>query len=213
MNTETVAAAGRVSELHKSAFWIYGVTALVMRVPFESVIRHASLAGTGDWQVRLEMLRVVVVLVLLARMFLAAGRHFDLVYIRADAAVQYPRRNYPMDFLMCLVELLIVVALSTTVTLHVRGIAGISLFSGIAGLSLLYENGWLAASRAMGLTAVRNIAAFAAANDVAFAGLALGFGASRLAGADAVFAEQTGLCLVLAISLRELPRLVREEEF
>ena len=73
--------APRVSDLHKSAFWIYGVTAMVMREPLAGLVRHIASAGMGNVQVRLETLRVAVVLVLMSRLFLESGLYFDEVYL------------------------------------------------------------------------------------------------------------------------------------
>lgn len=209
MKTETVVAAGRVSDLHRSAFWIYGVTAMVMRAPFESVIRHAATAGVSDWQVRLEMLRVFVVLGLMSRLFLASGLYFDQVYVRPESATTFPRRSYPIDFVAWMMELLIVVALSTTVMLHVRGVAGISLYSGVAGASLLYENSWLVLSRLKQFSSVGKVAESTRWNNLSFVALALGYGISRAAGADAVLADQVGLFGLLAVTFYDIAGLVR----
>src|SRR4051812_42626435 len=91
--------APRVPDLHKSAFWIYGVTAMVMREPLGIVLRHASSSGWSDGAVRLEALRTLIVLLLMSKQFLAAGIYFDRVYIQQESGERFPRRSYPMDFL------------------------------------------------------------------------------------------------------------------
>ena len=65
--------ANRISEFHKGAFWIYGVTAMVMHDPLSHTLSHISSAGLANWEVRLEIWRCAVLLVLMARFFLAAG--------------------------------------------------------------------------------------------------------------------------------------------
>src|SRR6266567_2466788 len=136
----------RISDLHKRAFWIYGVTAMVMREPFAAVIRHTAGVGLADWQVRLELLRVAVVLLLMARLFLASGLYFDEVYMRPESAARFPRRSYAVDFLAGLMQFLVIVAGSTAVSLHSRTLAELSPFVALAALFLLFENAWLALS-------------------------------------------------------------------
>jgi hypothetical protein len=142
----------RVPDLHKSAFWIYGVTAMVMREPFSIVLRHAATAGWQDSAVQLEALRALIVLALLSRQFLAAGIYFDRVYLQPDSAERYPRRNYPFDFLFGMGELLLAVAASTVV-----GTAS-AIFCALAALILLTDLVWLFVSRALSYATVKKIA-------------------------------------------------------
>lgn len=133
--------APRIPDLHKSAFWIYGVTAMVMREPLGIVLRHGSAAGWHDPAVQLEALRSLVVLGLMSRQFLSAGIYFDRIYLQPDSAGRYPLRNYPFDFLFGMGELLMAVGASALV-----GTAGPA-FDVVAGLILLSESLWLLASR------------------------------------------------------------------
>jgi hypothetical protein len=200
---------GRVSDLHKSAFWIYGVTAMVMREPFASVIRHASTAGLGDWQVRLELVRIAVVLVLMARQFLLLGLYFDQVYIRPDAAARFPRRSYPIDFLTGLMQLLTIVAASTAVGLHARMWAGLTIFMILVGVFLLFEIGWLAVSAMLRFSSVPLIAKFAKFNGLTLAAVIVAWSAVRAAGRDSVFIDQCAFTIMLAFTLFEMGQLVR----
>ena len=114
-----------VSNLERSAFWIYGVTAMIMREPMSTLLRHGSTAGWGDPLIRVETLRVLVVLVFLSRLFLAAGLHFEIVFMRPESAKLFPKRSYPVDFLAGLGQLLVGVAASTVVSLHPAGPDGV----------------------------------------------------------------------------------------
>lgn len=139
MLPKTVAV--RIPDLHRSAFWIYGITATVMKDPFGVVLRHAAITGWVDPSVQEEGLRSLVVLTLMARQFLAAGIYFDRAYLAPESAEQFPRRNYPFDFLFGLTELLTVVAASMIVAVPNR------FFDVLAIGSLIWETVWLAASK------------------------------------------------------------------
>jgi hypothetical protein len=204
----TQAKAGRISDLHKSAFWIYGVTAMVMREPFASVIRHTSTAGFGDWQVRLELLRVAVVLILMARVFLASGLYFDQVYLREDSATRFPRRSYPVDFLAGLLQFLTIVAGSTAVALHSRTEPGLSVFGILVVAFLLFDALWIGLSTLLGYSTVREITRRASFATAAFTIAA--WSGIRIAGGDPVLAEQIAFAALLASTFFEMAKLVRQ---
>ena len=141
MSTGTVPA--RVSDLHKSAFWIYGVTAMVMREPLAIVIRHTSSAGVDDPQVQVEIARMAIVLLSMARVFLASGLYFDQVYLRPDSAARFPRRSYPVDFLAGLVQFLLIVGASTVIAGPAVG------FNASIGAFLLSDAVWWLGAKAL----------------------------------------------------------------
>lgn len=201
---------GRVSELHKSAFWIYGVTAMVMREPFASGIRHAATAGLGDWQVRLELLRTAVALLLMARFFLMLGRYFDEVYFRPESAACFPRRSYPMDFLTGLIQLLTLVAASSAVSLHGRTQAGISVFIVLTLLFLCLDIGWLAVSTLLRFSSTGRIAQFAKFNGLTVVFAVATWCGVRTASGNHVLADQAALFIVLALTLFDTGKLIRE---
>lgn len=207
---ETGSSGTRIADLHKSAFWIYGVTAMVMREPFASVIRHISTAGTEDWQVRLEVFRIVVVLVLMARLFLASGLYFDAVYMRPESAAKYPKRSYATDFLSGLLQFLLIVAASTAVALHPRLSGGLSIFLLLTAAFLLSEVVWLALALALEYSSTQQIARSAKFNGALLIAGTLAGGGMRLGGADPVLAEQIVLGLWLAAVLIHIAKLVRE---
>jgi len=199
---------GRISDLHKSAFWIYGVTAMVMREPFATVIRHTASAGFGDWQVRLEVIRVAAVLMLMARIFLASGLYFDEVYLREDSAARFPRRSYPVDFLAGLLQFLIIVAASTVVTLHSRSRLGFSVFALLVTAFLLFDAVWIALSALLRLSTTREIARRATFGSAALAiAVWIGF---AFAGRDAVLADQIAFVWLIALTVFEMSKLVRQ---
>ena len=144
--------AARVPDLHKSAFWIYGVTAMVMREPLSIVLHHASTAGWANPDVLMEALRGLIVWLLLSRQFTVAGVYFDRVYLQPDSGVQFANRNFPVDFILGIGALLLAVGASTIV-----GVKG-SLFDGVVGLALQWDLLWLLVARLMGHSAVRLIA-------------------------------------------------------
>lgn len=144
-----------LTTLERSAFWIYGVTAMILREPLGVLFRHASSSGWSDGLVRLEALRTALVIVLLSRLFLAAGQHFEVVYSQPDSAERYPRRNYPADFLTGMMQLLIAVAASTTVALHT---GEPSMFAALASAVLLSDAGWLSVAVLLRQSAVPRLA-------------------------------------------------------
>jgi hypothetical protein len=195
--------AARVSDLHKSAFWIYGVTAMVMREPLAGVIRHIASAGAGDVQVRLEILRVAIVLALMSRLFLTSGLYFDEVYLRPDSAARFPRRSYPVDFISGLLHFLLAVCASTAVS------AVTAMFPPIVLAFLLYECLWYVASRLFGFATVTRIAGFAATglrNAVLCAGV---WTVMRMAAGSPEMAEEVAFAAVLGLTFYDIARLLR----
>jgi hypothetical protein len=189
-------AAHRVTDLQRSAFWIYGVTALVLREPMGTVIGHAARLGLGNWQVRLEVLRVLVILILLSRLFLMSGLFLEKVYMSPDSDERFPRRSYPIDFLAGLIQFLLATAAATTLALDVR-VAGVySPFSVMVAIFLLFDLLWLALTALRRFSTVDLVARQAVVNLVLLVGSGTVAGIARVVGLDAVFGEQTGLVLV-----------------
>jgi hypothetical protein len=121
----------KLPDLHRSAFWIYGATATVMREPMGAVLRHAFEAGMHDWQARLEVLRLAIVILVLSRLFLVVGLYFEMVFMQPDASVRYPRRSYPVDFLTGIMHFMAGAALTTVMSNHLRMPGGLAMFSWI----------------------------------------------------------------------------------
>jgi len=142
----------RVPDLHKSAFWIYGVTAMVMREPLAVVLHHANTAGWSDPGVHIEALRGLIVWMLLSRQFTVAGVYFDHVYLQPDSADRDPRRSYPLDFLIGVGALLAAVATSTLVS------ADNHLFNAVVGVALAWDVLWLLLAALMRHSSVSLIA-------------------------------------------------------
>ena len=156
----------RISDLQRSAFWIYGVTAMVMREPLGLVIRHISDAGLRNWQVRLELLRIAVILLLLSRLFLFSGLYFEQVFMQPDSAERYPRRSYPIDFLNGLSQFLVATAATTAIGLHVRIAGWFAPFTLLVYVFLLADWIWLAVAKARRFSSAPLIASWAASNAV-----------------------------------------------
>lgn len=175
--------AARIPDLHRSAFWIYGITATVMKDPFGVVLRHAAAAGWHDPAVIQETMRALIVLALMARQFLSAGIYFDIVYLEPESADRFPRRNYPFDFLFGLTELLMAVANSMIIA------TPNFFFDVITGLHLIWESVWLLASAIAGYSTIRTIAGGAKVT----AGLFVVFAAAR------VFSTETTALAVLLV--------------
>jgi hypothetical protein len=193
--------SGRVADLHKGAFWIYGVTAMVMREPLRNAIGHAAAAGPGSPEVQVEILRVTVILALMARQFLASGLYFDQVHLRAESALRFPRRSYPIDFLAGLLQFLLVVCASTAIALD-------GPFAVLTGAFLLFENMWLAGSAAMRLSTTVRIAEMARSGRLAFAIAGAAYGAAAAAGQWRM-ARLLPLLAVLALTCYEMAKLVK----
>ncbi|MEQ1949254.1 MAG: hypothetical protein ABL995_18820 [Bryobacteraceae bacterium] len=151
-------AALRIPDSHKNAFWIYGVTAMILREPLSIVTRDLSAKGLGDASVRVECLRMLVVLLVLSRQFLSAGVYFDRVYLQPDSAAKYPHKSYPVDFLTRLVDLLAAVAASTAVGLHTFPLWGLAPFLAVIVLLLLFDALWAFTARTAGYSTVSELA-------------------------------------------------------
>jgi hypothetical protein len=199
----------RIPDSHKNAFWIYGVTAMIMQGPLSVVVRGLSAQGIGNRAVQVEGLRLVVVFLILSRQFLAAGVFFDQVYLQSDAAVKFPSRSYPVDFLMRLTELLIAVAASTAVGLDPYPQKGLATFTILAGILLLLESLWLAVARGAGYSTASLISPVARANALAFLICAALYGAIRWAGAETWIADAVVLCALILFTAIQLARQIR----
>ncbi len=160
--------SARISDLHKSAFWIWGVTAMIMREPLAVVIRHVSTEGIGSQTTQLVCLRTALILLILSRQFLAAGIYFDRVYMRPDSAARFPSRNYPFDFITRLMEMLVAVAASTAAGLDSRGPGGLSPFMILTAVMLLLEGVWLLIAHTAKYATVPEISPVARNNFQAF---------------------------------------------
>jgi hypothetical protein len=203
-------AAVRISELHKGAFWIYGITAFAMHDPVSHLLAHLSSAGLADWQVRLEIWRCAVLLVLMAKFFLGAGLYFDQVYMRERSSDRYPRKSYPVDFLAGLLQFLLLVAAAVTVGFHARFRGEITLFTVLVALFVLYANLWYLAAAVLRYSVRGTLAVSRDSNNLAFAVSAFAYLASRLAGgADPVFADQAALGTLLILTCFDVGKLIR----
>ena len=162
------APPARIPDSHKSAFWIYGVTAMVMREPLSVFIKDLSATGPASPAVQLEFLRVLVVFLFLSRQFLAAGVFFDRVYLQPDSAALFPRRSYPLDFITRMIELLVAVGASTAVGIHTRHVGGLSPFTILTALLLLLQPVWLVLAWIANYSSAPEIAPAARANALTF---------------------------------------------
>jgi len=204
--------ARRITDLQRSAFWIYGVTAMVMREPMGLVVRHLSEAGLGNWQVRLELLRIAVILLLLSRLFLVSGLYFEDVFMQPDSTDRYPRRSYPIDFLAGLLQFLVGAAATTAVGTHLRIAGEFAPFTLLAELFLIVDLGWLAIAALRRFSSVARIAHHARVNGEMLVASTMAFGVVRVAGGDAVFADQTALAVLAAFSLYGITRQIQRYE-
>lgn len=212
MASTTSRPVRRIPDLQRSAFWIYGVTAMVMREPLSLIIRHISSDGLRNWQVRLELLRMAVILLLLSRLFLFSGQYFERVFMQPDSAERYPRRSYPIDFLNGLSQFLIATAATTVIGLHVRIAGWFAPFTLLAYVFLLADWIWLAIAKARRFTSVPLIASWAGSNAVIVIASAVASGIALLAGADPVFAGQTALVVIALLTLWRIFRLIQAFE-
>ncbi len=202
----------RITDLQRSAFWIYGVTAMVMREPFGLIIRHTAEAGLGDWQVRLELVRVVVILLLLARLFLLSGLYFEIVYMQADSADRFPRRSYPIDFLAGLKQFLVGAAATTTIGMHYRVDGQYAPFTLLVWLFLLVDIGWLAIAMLRGFSSVPIIRKQAGWNTAILLASVITRSMARVVNLDAVFADQLALSVTALFCIGSILMLIRRYE-
>lgn len=182
---------------------------MIMREPLGTVVRHLSAEGIGNRAVQMECLRTLVVLLILSRQFLTAGVFFDRVYLQPDAAMKFPRRNYPMDFLVCLTELLVAVAASTTVSLESSPPGGLSPFTILLGVLLLMDVLWLALARAANYSIVPEIAPIARLNFIVFLVCAALYAGTRTAGFGPARADAVVVFVILLLTLFQLAGQVR----
>lgn len=199
----------RIPDSHKSAFWIWGVTAMIMREPLAVLVRLISNEGIATQSTQLACLRAGLILMILSRQFLAAGIYFDRVYLLPDSATRFPSRNYPLDFITRLIEMLVAVAASTAVALDSPSPGGLSPFLILTGVMLLLESVWLLAARAANYSTVSEIAPGARANLHAFLLCSVLYFSSRAAGSGVRQTEMLVLFAVLLFTGYQLAGQVR----
>lgn len=200
--------AQRIPDSHKQAFWIYGVTAMIMREPL-SVAVHGLAAGGMSARAQLEVLRVLIVFAFLTSQFLAAGVFFDRVYLRPDSAERFARRSYPVDFLTRLIEVLVAVAASTAVGIHSRHLGGLSPFAMVTAVLLLVQPIWLVLARSLGYSTVSELMPGARSAAVAFLAADAVFMTLRVLGLGSGWTEAGALGVVLALVLVRLARQIQ----
>jgi len=185
----------RIADLHKSAFWIYGITAMVMREPVALVVRHAASAGVTNSDVQAELLRTVIVLGMMSRLFLAAGLYFDEVYLRPDSASRFIRRSYPIDFMAGMLHFLLAMGASTV-------IAGApAAYAAMVAIYFLFEPVRWAAAAAM---------RYSAASLLAGPALTSTLSCLLWAAAYAWAPMTAGYFLLMALTAWEIIKLVRQ---
>lgn len=180
-----------------------------MREPMGAVLRHAFEAGFHDWQVRLEVLRLAIVILLLSRLFLIVGLYFEMIFMQPDAAVRFPRRSYPVDFLTGLMQFMVGAALTTVMSNHLRMAGGMAMFSWIVVAFLSIDILWLAVAIARGFSAAPVIAGHTRVNAGMLAVCCIAWIAARLTGRDPVFADQAALGVLAAITLAGILHQIR----
>lgn|SRR6185312_3746783 len=183
-----------------------------MREPIGVVLRHAFEAGFHDWQVRLEVLRLAIVILVLSRLFLVIGLYFEMVFMQPDAAVRYPRRSYPVDFLTGLLHFMTGAALTTVMSNHLRMAGGMSMFSWILVAFLSIDILWLGVAGARGFSAKPVIAGHAKVNAGMLGICAVVWVAVRMLGQDTVFADQSALFVLAGITVVGILREIRVYE-
>jgi hypothetical protein len=193
-----------VADLHKSAFWIYGVTAMIMREPLAVGIRRTAESGIGGAGVADELLRVAAVFAVLSRFFLAEGLFFDEVHLRQGSGAQYPRRSYPLDFLFGMVQLVLAVGASTAIQAPQS-------FAVMIGAFLLFDNIWLAVSACMRLSTLGRIGHAARAGRLAFLICGATWAACNAAGLQHLSLTLPAI-LLLVLTGWETAQLVRAYE-
>jgi hypothetical protein len=202
----------RISDLQRSAFWIYGVTGLVMRDPLGLVIRHISDAGIRNGQVRLEVLRIAVILLLISRLFLFSGLYFDQVFMRPESGDRFPRRSYPIDFLNGLSQFLVAAAATTVIGLHSLIAGWFSPFTLLVYVFLLADWIWLAIAKLRRFSSLPLIAGYVVSSAVIVFSSAVAGGIALATGAGAVVAGEAALLVIAAITLWRILKLVQAFE-
>ena len=185
---------------------------MVMREPLGLAVRHLSEAGLGNWQVRLELLRIAVILLLLSRLFLVSGLYFEEVFMQPDSADRFPRRSYPIDFLAGLTQFLVGAAATTVVDTHLRIAGEFAAFTLLAELFLIVDLGWLAIAALRRFSSVARIAHHTKVNGEMLIASMAAFGLVRIAGGDPVFADQTALTVLAGFSVFGITRQIRRYE-
>jgi hypothetical protein len=193
------APAPRVPDSHKNAFWIYGVTAMILREPLAIVTRDVTAKGFSEHAVQMECLRMLAVLLVLSRQFLSAGVYFDRVYLQPDSAAKFPRRSYPLDFLTRLADLLAAVAASTVVGGNIFSFAGLTPFVLVMALLFVLDGVWLAVAKAAQFSTVTELSSPARASMGVFA-LCLALYAGARIGNIAPETLDAALLLVIVVS-------------
>jgi hypothetical protein len=197
----------RITDLQRSAFWIYGVTAMIMREPLGIIVRQTSELGIGHWEVRLGILRVGVILILLARLFLVSGLYFEQVYMQPESGDRYPVRSYAVDFLAGLLQFLVATAASTAVTL--QSVRTLTPFSLLVAMFLMVDLLWLGLAALKGYSSLGLIGQQAKLNGLIVAAGGVTLLVAHLAGGDAVFSHEAALSVVTVCALLDIAHQIK----
>jgi hypothetical protein len=200
------ASPRRITDLQRSAFWIYGVTAMIMREPLGVIVRQTAELGLGNWEVRLEILRVGVILILLSRLFLISGLYFEQVYMQPESGDRYPRRSYAVDFLAGLAQFLVATAASTAIAL--QSVRTVTPFALLVAIFLAVDWLWLGLAALRRFSSLAMIARQAQSNARMLGAGALALVVARAFGGDAVFNHQVALSVVAILALVDIARQV-----
>lgn len=203
------APAPRVPDSHKNAFWIYGVTAMILREPLSIVTRDVTAKGLSEHAVQMECLRMLAVLLVLSRQFLSAGVYFDRVYLQPDSAAKFPRRSYPLDFLTRLVDLLAAVAASTVVGTNIFSFAALTPFVLVVALLFVLDAVWLAAAKAAQFSTVTALSLPARASMGVFALCAAIYAGARISNIAPETIDATLLLVIVVSTMIQLGSQIR----
>jgi len=178
------------------------VVGLAIREPLVTVIPRLMPQKLPDWQMQLEVWRLVVFLLVIIRFYLGSALYFAEVYGQTDAARSCGKRSYFVDFLGSLLQFLLFFAWAITVAQHDRYKGEISYFTVILWAILLYDNVWYCASlfgdTKDAIRPRRDI------NNLTLILCLLTCVGARLAGRDQVFAEHLMFFPALFFSVKDL---------
>lgn len=198
----------RIPDSHKNAFWIWGVTAMVMREPIGIAARRIFESGLSDPAAQLTALRTLIALLILSRQFLDAGIFFDRVYLRPDSYEKFPHRSYPTDFITRLLELLTVVAASSLVGVQGQVSGWISPFLILTAVMLSAPAVWLGVAIVAGFSTRSGIESSARFNAAALAAGAAAGSLAAAAGLSLWWSEILALVAVAVLTAGHLGRTI-----
>jgi hypothetical protein len=127
-------------ELHKHAFWLYGViVGLAIKESLESVTPHVFAPPTSEIGVFPDLARLVVFLILIVRFYFGSALFFGSAYEAPETQGAFTNKNYALDFLFGFLHFFIFFLLAFSIDIHTKPVM---LFPSLLAVILFFDTLW-----------------------------------------------------------------------